>query len=146
MSSCYPPALSGASIQNINIGGNGPIPSGGCSKCTFGLATAVQYYGISTIAQGSTTATVKPTVIDDPQSSTSSTLGNRVGIEFFNDGAVEVEISQNSQGWTYGDHSARKIAPGASWFLSIGPSQVVGKHYVLGAAAGATLHLTETGA
>lgn len=138
MSMCYPQTLPGTSIIN-NVSSSGPAAPA-CSKCTFGVANSIQHYGVTGIGS------IKPIAVDDPASSSSSTLANRVGIEFFNQSAVEVEVS-TQQTWQYGDGSARKIAAGAAWFVALGPAQVVGKHYVLAqSGAGNIIHVTETGA
>lgn len=138
MSSCYPsipvlPVL-GAAISAPSS------PSSG-NKSTFGVGTRITFYNVTGITS------TKPTQIDNPQGANSVTLSNRVGIEIYNNGPNEVEVSQATQPWVYGDGTARKIPVGGVWFLAIGPASVLGTLYVM-ASAGTTgvLHITETGA
>lgn len=103
---------------------------GGPQVVQIAPPTAEAHYGYNNVSDG--TAAPNPTgplLLDGPNS---PTLPNRVSMEFYNNGADDVEISTNAN-FTFGTAQGRTIKAGASWPVDIGPATASGgvKHYAL---------------
>lgn len=110
-------------------------------------ATAEVHYGYSNIGDGtgnSSTPNIGPYQLDGQ---TSNTLANRVSMEFYNNGANDIEISTNSS-FQFGVQQGRTIKPGSSWTITVMPANVSGgvKHYALcGSGNVCKLEIAEAG-
>lgn len=131
--------------QTLGTSAAGQQGPGGPQVVQIAPPIAETHYGYASISDGTAAPNNAGPLLLDGQ--TSSTLPNRIGMEFYNSGSNDVEVSTNAQ-FTFGKAQGRTIKPGASWPVSIGPANSGAnvKHYALcGPGNTCALEITEVG-